>query len=387
MTIARRLKSSSEHVSWDFEMLHRERPRIPIYKPDLSGNEKRYVNECLDETWISSRGKFVERFEIAIAELVGAGHAVSVHNGTEAAHLALSCAGVKPGDEVIVPTFTYIASVNTITQCGAVPIFAECDPETWQLDPADVVGRMTPRVKAIVPVHLYGGACDMSALCSIAQGAGLKVIEDCCEALGTKLDGRHVGTLGLAGTFSFYGNKTITTGEGGMVVTSDQSLADQMRVVRNQGMSLTRRYWHDRMGYNYRMTNIQAAIGLAQTERVSETLMKKRAVADGYRQRLKDLPVDLQRVAPGVEASEWLVSLLLPDATQRDAVMAFLDSRDIETRPVFECAHLMPMYGLASCRYPVSEDISRRGISLPSYPGLTADDLDYIVESLADAIR
>src|SRR5258708_7457378 len=169
--------------------------RIPIYLANLSGNERKYVNECLDDSWISSRGKFVERFERAIADVVGADHAVSVHNGTEAAHLALCCAGFNPGDEVIVPTFTYIASVNTIVQSGAVPVFAECDPDTWQLDAADVARRVTLRTKAILPVHLYGGACDMAVLSEIARDAGLKMVEDCCEALGTTIESRHVGTF------------------------------------------------------------------------------------------------------------------------------------------------------------------------------------------------
>jgi perosamine synthetase len=355
--------------------------------PDLSGNERKYVNECIDEVWISSRGKFVERFERAIAEFVGTKHAVSVHNGTEAAHLALSCASLNRGDEVIVPTFTYIASVNTIAQTGAVPIFAECDPEGWQLDAADVARRITSRTKAILPVHLYGGACDMSTLSKMARDADLMVIEDCCEALGTRISGRHVGTFGAAGTFSFFGNKTITTGEGGMIVTSDDGFAEEMRIVRNQGMSLTRRYWHDRMGYNYRMTNIQAAIGLAQMERVADTLVRKRAIAEGYGRRLRHLPVNLQKIAADVESSDWLVSLLLPHGSQREAVMEFLDTRGIETRPVFGCAHLMPMYQQQEGLYPISEEVSQRGMSLPSYPGLIEEDLDYIAQSLEDALR
>jgi perosamine synthetase len=368
-------------------LMRRPHSRIPIYVPDLSGNERKYVNECLDDGWISSRGKFVERFERAMAEYVGTKHAVSAHNGTGAAHLALSCIGLNRDDEVIVPTFTYIASVNTIVQSGAVPVFAECDPETWQLDVADVARRITPKTKAILPVHLYGGACDMSALSKMARDAGLLMMEDCCEALGTRISGRHVGTFGEAGTFSFFGNKTITTGEGGMIVTSDDGFAEEMRSVRNQGMSRTRRYWHDRMGYNYRMTNIQAAIGLAQMERVAGTLVRKRLIAEGYRRRLRQLPVELQKVRAEVESSDWLVSLLLPQGTRRESIMEFLDTRGIETRPVFECAHLMPMYQQQKGLYPISEDVSQRGMSLPSYPGLIEEDLDYIVQSLEDSFK
>lgn len=368
-------------------MLNRaSQPRIPIYQPDLSGNERKYVIECLDDGWISSRGKFVERFEKAVAGLVGSKFAVSVHNGTEAAHLALACAGIGPGDEVIVPTFTYIASVNTIVQTGAVPVFAECDRQTWQLDPVDVSRRITKRTKAIVPVHLYGGACDMRALSRIASERELAVMEDCCEAIGTKIDGTHVGTFGLAGTFSFYGNKTITTGEGGMVVTSDEALAEAMRVVRNQGMSTTRRYWHDRMGYNYRMTNIQAAIGLAQIERVTDLLRRKREISEAYRRRLAALPVTMQAVTERVESSEWLVNVLVPDDGRRDAIMQFLDRCGIETRPVFYCAHVMPMYVRQGGHFPTSEEIARRGLSLPSYPGLRLEEIDRVVQSLEDAL-
>ncbi len=368
-------------------MLNRSTRRIPIYQPDLSGNEKRYVGECLDDGWISSRGKFVERFEEAVAAVVGARFAVSVHNGTEAAHLALVCAGVGPGDEVIVPTFTYIASVNTIVQAGATPVFAECDPHTWQLDPADVARRITKRTKAVVPAHLYGGACRVRALSELAREQGLVIIEDCCEAIGTKVDGVHVGMFGLAGTFSFYGNKTITTGEGGMVVTSDEALAREMRIVRNQGMSLTRRYWHDRMGYNYRMTNIQAALGLAQIERLPEILRRKREIGDAYRRRFKGLPVTMQSTGQGVESSEWLVNVQLPDDGRRDDIMTFLESRGIETRPVFYCAHLMPMYARNIGDFPVSEEVARRGMSLPSYPGLGAEDIDFVVHAVEDALR
>ena len=361
-------------------------PTIPVYRPDLSGNERRYVLECLDTTWISSLGAFIERFEAAARAATGASHAIGLCNGTVALHLALHCLGVGPGDEVIVPTFTYIASVNTIAQCGATPVFAECREGDWLLDPADAAARVTPRTKAILPVHLYGAACDMRALGALAEERGLGVVEDCAEAFGTTLNGQHVGTFGNVGTFSFFGNKTITTGEGGMVISRDEALAERMRMVRGQGQSLTRRYWHEVLGFNYRMTNIVAAIGLAQIERLDAILARKRALAARYRELLRGLPVAFQRSMEGVESSHWLVSVLLPPGADRDAVQREMAARGVDTRPVFYCAHEMPMYAKGE-RFPVSEGIAARGLSLPSFPTLTDAELDRVADALGTALR
>src|SRR5829696_1081022 len=215
---------------------------IPVYQPDLSGRERKYVLECLDTSWISSLGTFINRFEEAFVETTGAAHAMTVSNGTVALHLAYHCLDIGPGDEVIVPTFTYIASVNTIVQTGATPVFVECRPEDWLIDVADVERKITSRTKAIVPVHLYGAICDMPALKELANRHGIALVEDCAEALGSTLNEQHVGTFGDIGTFSFFGNKTVTTGEGGMVVARDKKLADHLRLVKGQGQSLTRRY-------------------------------------------------------------------------------------------------------------------------------------------------
>ncbi|CAA9262502.1 MAG: GDP-perosamine synthase [uncultured Acetobacteraceae bacterium] len=361
-------------------------PTIPVYRPDLSGNERRYVLECLDTAWISSLGGFIERFEGAVRAATGAHHAIGLCNGTVALHLALHCLGVGPGDEVIVPTFTYIASVNAIAQTGATPVFADCREGDWLLDPADAAARVTPRTKAILPVHLYGAACDMPALGALAEARGLGVVEDCAEAFGTTFDGRHVGTFGDVGTFSFFGNKTITTGEGGMVISRDEALAGRMRLVRGQGQSPARRYWHEVLGFNYRMTNIVAAIGLAQIERLDAILARKRAVAARYEALLRGLPVAFQRPADGVESSHWLVSVLLPPGTDRDAVQRGMAARGVDTRPVFFCAHEMPMYAKGE-RFPVAENIAARGLSLPSYPTLEDADLDRVADALGAALR
>jgi perosamine synthetase len=356
---------------------------IPVYEPDLSGNEKRYVNECLDTNWISSIGGFIDRFEAAFIKETGAAHAMSVSNGTVALHLAYHCLDIGPGDEVIVPTFTYIASVNTIAQTGATPVFVECRESDWLIDPEDVKRKITPRTKAIVPVHLYGAMCDMPALEVIARENGLGIVEDCAEALGSTKGGQHAGTFGDIGTFSFFGNKTVTTGEGGMVTAKDKALADRLKLVKGQGMSPSRRYWHTEVGFNYRMTNICAAIGLAQIERLHAILARKRAIANLYRKLLADLPVTFQRLEDDVVSSEWLISLLVPRGADRDGTMAALRERGIDSRPVFYCAHTMPAHERKHERHPVSEDIAARGLSLPSFPGMT----DEMVARVADALR
>ena len=358
---------------------------IPVYRPDLSGNEQRYVMDCLETGWISSLGVYVERFERAIAERTGAAYAVATCNGTVALHLALHGLGIGAGDEVIVPTFTYIASANAVSYTGARPVFADSDPHDWLLDPASVESRITPRTRAIMAVHLYGAACDMAALRAIAGRHGLALIEDAAEALGTTISGQHVGTFGDAATFSFFGNKTVTTGEGGMVVCGDAALAGRIRQARGQGQSLTRRYWHEVMGFNYRMTNVAAAIGCAQMERLDAILAHKRALAARYRALLSGLPVTFQQARPGVESAEWLVSVLLPEGACRDAVMARMAAHGVETRPVFYCAHTMPVQR-QDVHLPVAEAIAARGVSLPSFPSLTEAEQDRVADALGEAL-
>ncbi len=361
-------------------------PILPVYRPDLSGNERAYVLECIDSSWISSLGAFIDRFERAVAELTGARHAIAVCNGTVALHLSTHVLGIGPGDEVIVPSFTYIASVNAIAQTGAMPVFCESRASDWLMDVDDVASRITPRTKAIMPVHLYGYACDMASIRELAHQHGLFIIEDCAEALGTTLAGQHVGTFGEVGTFSFFGNKTVTTGEGGMVITNDDSLAEKLRQTKGQGQSLTRRYWHEVLGFNYRMTNIAAAIGTAQMERLPIILERKHALAQQYRTLLISYPVAFQQPLPAVVGSDWLVSILLPHGVDRERVMAALQSKGIETRPVFYPAHHMPMYA-RPLDLPVAESIAARGMSLPSYPDLNERDVQRVVDALASALH
>ena len=355
---------------------------IPVYQPSLTGNEKKYVMECLDSSWISSKGKFVDAFEHGIADYLRARYAVTVCNGTVALHLALVALGIGPGDEVIVPTLTYIASVNAIHYTGATPIFVDSEQDTWQMSPSDIINKITPRTKAIMCVHLYGHPCNMEALTAIVQQNQLFLIEDCAEALGSTYKGQYVGTFGDIATFSFYGNKTITTGEGGMVVTNDKTLYDRCVHYRGQGLAKYRQYWHDVVGYNYRMTNICAAIGLAQLEQIEIFLEKKQQIASWYRQALSGSDYTFHEPIGDVYHSYWMCSILVDQAQKRDPLRDHLQGLGIETRPLFYPVHTMPMYAQKFARHRVAEDLGWRGINIPSYPGLSYNDVTYITEGI-----
>lgn len=361
--------------------------KIPVYQPSLNGNEKKYVNECLDSTWISSKGKFVNEFEDAFADYLGVKHATTVSNGTVAIHLALLALGIGEGDEVIVPTLTYIASVNAIAYTGATPVFVDSIKESWQIDPNDVIKKITPKTKAIMAVHLYGHPCDMDALVEICKKNDLFLIEDCAEAIGTMYKGKHVGTFGDISTFSFFGNKTITTGEGGMVVTNDATLYDRSVHFKGQGLAKHRQYWHDVIGYNYRMTNICAAIGLAQLEYIEEVLIEKKRVADTYRKLLENTTVVFHNpIGDDVYHSYWMCSILTQDAKQRDVLRVHLEKEGIETRPLFYPVHTMPMYSAQYQKHPVAENLGWRGINLPSYPGLKTVEIEFICNKIKEML-
>jgi perosamine synthetase len=355
---------------------------IPVYQPLFEGNEKTYVNQCLDSTWISSKGEFIDRFEKGFASFVGAEHATTVCNGTVALHVALTAIGLGPGDEVIVPTLTYVASVNTIVQTGAQPVFADSLPGSWNLDPEDVRRRITPRTRAVMAVHLYGLPCDMDALVKLCNEHGLLLVEDCAEAIGTTWRGRHVGTFGDVATFSFFGNKTITCGEGGMVVARRQGVIDKVYRLKTQGVSPTQEYWHDVAGYNYRMTNICAALGLAQLERVEHILARKREIAAWYSEGLQGLPLTMQEDTVHAGNSFWMCSILTARAELRQPLRQHLKARGIDTRPLFVPAHLLPHLATRQ-QFPVAQDLASRGINLPSYPGLSRAQ----VNEVGDAIR
>lgn len=358
--------------------------KIPIYQPTLDGNEKKYVNECLDSTWISSKGKFIPEFENKFAEFIGIDHAASVSNGTVALHLALVTLGIGEGDEVIVPSFTYIASVSTIVVTGAKPVFADSITATWQIDPDDVKRKITSRTKAIMAVHIYGHPCELDSLKAIAKAHNIFLIEDCAEAFGSLYKNKHVGTIGDISTFSFYGNKTITTGEGGMVVTNDETLADRAYHLKMHGLAKYREYWHDVIGFNYRMTNICAAIGLAQLECAEKRIEEKRRIRDYYNQCLKDVPVKVHEEYGEVYHSYWMFSILTDTPKNRQELRAYLRDKGIETRPTFYPVHTMPMFSKKFQNLPVAEYLGWCGINLPSYPGLSVENIKFISQTIRE---
>jgi perosamine synthetase len=356
-----------------------------VAAPDLSGAEEKYVLECLRTNWISSRGRFISDFEARVAASTQRKHALATSNGTVALHLALMGLGVHEGDEVIVPSLTYIATANAVAYCGAMPVFADSDHETWCISPESVARLIGPRTKGIIPVHLYGHPADMEPLQMLAKENGLWVVEDCAEAQGATYDGQPVGSFGTAGMFSFFGNKIITTGEGGMVVTDDDALAERYRLLRGQGMDPARRYWHPVIGYNYRMTNIQAAIGLAQMERIDQLVADRKRVAGWYDKQLQStsgltLPPRTKRV----ENVFWLYSVLVRDKGMRDPLMTGLAEAGIETRPFFYPIHTFPIY--RECRSdngcPVASDLSARGVNLPTSSYLQESDIEEIASTV-----
>ena len=348
--------------------------RIPVYRPRLAGRESQYVNDCLATGWISSRGEYVARFEREFAEYTGIRHATSVANGTVALQLAMWVLGIGAGDEVIVPTFTYVASVNVIAAAGATPVFVDSLADTWQVDPTRIAAAITPRTKAVMVVHLYGGSCDMDPIVALCRERKLLLIEDAAEAFGTRYKGRHVGGFGDIATFSFFGNKTITTGEGGMVVSNRDDVLARAAKVKSQAVSATREYWHDEIGFNYRMTNPCAAIGLAQLEQADAIISRKREIAAWYKADLAGYPLAFQADAADEFNSYWMVSAVAPSGELRDGIRAHLRADGVETRPFFYPAHTLPPFQSTE-RFPIAESLGQRGLNLPSYPDLSRDDV------------
>lgn len=357
--------------------------KIPVYQPHLTDIEKQYVNECLDSNWISSKGKFISLFEEHFAAFISTKHAATVSNGTVALHVALRALDIKEGDEVLVPTLTYVASANAIKYCQATPVFVDSCPETWQMDPKDLVKKMTSRTKAVMPVHLYGHPCDMDAICAIAKQHNLLIIEDCAEAFGTFYRKKHVGNFGDIATFSFFGNKTISCGEGGMVVTNCAEIDEKVRHLKGQGLAKGKEYVHDILGYNYRLTNMQAAIGLGQLQRAGELLQAKRKIADYY---MKRLSLPCQKEKEGTISSYWMCSFLAEDKEQKTEIRRYLRENGVETRPFFTPVHLLPYFSGKEGDFPVAEALSESGFSLPSWPGLTEEQLEAVCSLVEDAI-
>jgi perosamine synthetase len=363
---------------------------IPVCEPTLSGNELKYVTEAIETNWISSAGSYIPRFEECFAEKVGARYGVACANGTVALHLALATLGLEPGDEVIIPTFTMIATANAVTYLGARPVLVDSEPCTWNMDVNQVEAAVTARTRAIIPVHTYGHPVDMDALMHIADRLGLFVLEDAAEAHGARYQDRGVGSLGHAAAFSFYGNKIITTGEGGMVTTNREDVARLAWNLRDHAFSTERHFWHKFLGYNYRMTNLQAAIGLAQTEQLEKFVAARRSNAAYYTQLLRAIPgITTPPEAPWATNVFWMYGIMVEKefGISRDELRRRLAQRGIETRTFFIPMHCQPIYfdQYRGQRFPVAEDLCRRGLYLPSASALTRDDIETVVEAVAGA--
>jgi perosamine synthetase len=364
---------------------------IPVSEPVLLGNEKKYVMDCLDTLWISSLGRYIPLFEEAFAAYVGVKHAVACSNGTTGLHMALEVLGIGAGDEVIIPDFTILVTANVIILAGARPVLVDVEPVTGCIDPARIEAAITPRTKAIMLVHMYGHPCDMDAVNAIARRHNVKVIEDCCQSHGATYKGRMTGSLSDVSVFSFYGNKVITTGEGGMLLTQDDALAARARTYRDNGFQIPR-FIHEVRGMNYRMTNIQAAIGLAQTEKIEVAVERKRAIARRYLELLADFPhVTLPVEKSWARSVYWMFGVLVEDSFGRskDEVMQALRERGVDSRSYFYPVTSQPAMRGDDPRFPdlrgdrpVSADLGRRGLYLPSGIGLTDDQIKTCAEAL-----
>jgi len=359
---------------------------IPWAKPFLSGREKEYVTAALDSTWISG-GPFVDRFEQEFAKLHDVPEAITTSNGTTALMLTMLALNLQPGDEVIVPAFGFMAPANMVIMAGATPVFVEVLPDTWCISPSAVNQAITRRTRAVVAIHTYGNTCDLGALQLICGMHGVALIEDCAEAAFSVYRGRHVGTIGDFGCFSFHAAKTITTGEGGMVLALDEQTRHNMRLIRSQGMdACSPRYWHTVVGHNFRLTNMQAAIGCAQLERLDTVCSRRIMMGQLYAARLRDIDgVEMQTTTEGAALVPWAVAIRLTPSVfgSRDTAMRRLLDAGIETRPGFYVASSMPIYRrYATNLLPVSEGIAETVIVLPSYPELTVDEIDFVCGEL-----
>lgn len=364
---------------------------IPVSDPIIAKNAKKYLLTCLTSGWVSSRGPFIERFERVFARFIGTKYAVATSSGTSALHLSLAALRIGPGDEVIVPTLTMIATALPIMYQGATPVLVDSEPGTGNIDVQKIKAKITRRTRAIIPVHLHGHPANMTAIMDLAKKHHLAVVEDAAEAHGAEFKGRKVGSFGDAGVFSFYGNKIITTGEGGMVTTNNKALADRMRSLRNLARTPGKHFLHQEVAFAYRLSNLQAALGLAQTEEADRFVDRKRAIAKKYNELLSGvsgiiLPVERH----GYKSVYWQYGIVFSGELMRNTVEKLLAKRGIETREFFVPLHRQPAFtkrGLFSKeRYPVSEMLSARGLCLPSGLTLTDNEITYVCKNLVSSL-
>ena len=362
---------------------------IPVCEPFLNGKELEYVTDCLKTNWISSKGKYIGEFEEKFANYCSCKYGISTTSGTTAIHLALASLGIGPGDEVIIPTFTMASTAFAVVYTGAKPVLVDADPKTWNIDIAMIEGRIADNTRAILPVHIYGHPCDMDPIMEIAGKYNLWVVEDAAEAHGAEYKGRKVGGIGHVSCFSFYANKVITTGEGGMVITNDERIAKKASALKDLAHSKQKRFLHTDIGYNYRMTNIQAAIGLAQFEKIDDLVGRRRSNAYLYNSLLKD--IGGIRLPPEKEWAKnvyWMYSILIEDefGMSQGKLMSKLEQKGIETRSFFIPMHQQPVFQNMRLfneeSYPVAEELSSRGLYLPSGSGLTEAEIRHIATAL-----
>jgi perosamine synthetase len=370
------------------------RRHIPVCEPYLGGREAEYVQDCLSSNWISSAGKYLAQFEAGFARYCGCEQGIATTSGTTALHLAVAARGLGPGDEIIMPAFTIAAPLFAALYVGATPVLVDVDPDTWTMRVDHIAAKVGPRTRAILPVHMYGHPCDMDPVNELAQRHDLWVLEDAAEVHGAEYKGRKCGSLGDAACFSFYANKIISTGEGGMVVTNDAAFAERCRSLKNLAFNHDRRFLHDAIGFNYRMTNLQAAVGLAQLEKANEYVALRRGHATSYTALLRDveglrLPVE-RAWARNVY---WMYGVVVEDTfgCSRDDLMTGLAERGVETRTFFVPMHEQPAFRqrelFCNEQYPVASDLGRRGLYLPSSTGLSETDLAYVVDAVRDVQR
>jgi perosamine synthetase len=359
---------------------------IPVAEPEIGEEEKRKVTEAVESGWVGSKGPFIEQFERGFSAYINTKHGVATSSGTTALHLALVALGIGKGNKVLVPSLSFIAVANAVTYTGAEPIFIDSHPEYWCIDPSRIEEKIDKQTKAIIIVHLYGHPCKMDEIMEIADTHKLHVVEDCAEAHGAEYEDRKIGSFGIISCFSFYGNKIITTGEGGMCLTNDEELTDKMKILRDHGMTPGKRYWHEIVGFNYRMTNLQAALGVAQLKKIDLLVAKKRQIAFAYRKHLQGLPnVKPAPEMPWAKSVYWLYSVLV-EKKHRDKLIEDLERKGIESRPFFYPQHILPPYN-HGLRLPTAEDLAARGLNLPSGPRLSEDQIQKIVESMSESLE
>lgn len=365
--------------------------RYQLTSPYLKGNESKYLRRALSENWISSRGENIIKFERRFAEYLKIPYAIAVTNGTAALHLALLSLGIKEGDEVVVPDLTFAATINAVIYTGATPVIVDIEKDSWCMSPENFKKAITPKTRAVIPVHIYGQPCNMKAISKIALDSGIDMVEDCAEALGAEYNGKKVGLFGKVSCFSFYANKIITTGEGGMCVTKDKRIAERIKLFRDHGMNPHKKYWHIAVGYNYRLTNLQASIGLAQLERIDGLIKHRNRIEDFYRKNLSDISslVPQRNDLAKRRKVTWLVSFLIKgDKTERDKLIGELFKRGIETRPFFYPLSRMPIYrNFRRNKISIAWEIAQRGINFPTDLNFMDSDLREIIKSIREIYK